>query len=417
MNINLLNGLRWPLRLGTWLTVAAVGVGCCRGDDASPAGNATPQPTFLQSLFGGGGNGRRTIDETAPKPAADPNDDPVRLDSPGKPDVKLYVAVAHLDEEKGQMAEAQQQYKKGLEDSPEDLRALLGYAQLKDRLGEPNEAMKLYQRAIKAHPKEGAAYNNLAIHYAQQAMYRESLAAFQRAIVLRPTEVRYRNNAATVLVKLNRFQDAFVQLSAVHKPAIAHYNLGVLMAKNGQPQPAVAQFSIALDINPLLLPARQWIERLGAVPPPAPPTAAEEPRHCRPQCPRFRPLAASRGTKQRRDRRHPGAGVASLAAAPRARADRGVAGRRWAQQPPLLADAGLAGASAIARRRRSATSSVGLRGPDGDLGIAAERRFLGRRRLGARPAAADGSVSERLVLDSTAVWRVVPLHTAAFSFP
>ena len=188
------------------------------------------------------------------------------------------MAVARLDEEKGQLAEAQTQYKKGLEDSPEDLRALLGYAQLKDRLGEPNEARKLYQRAIKAHPKNGAVYNNLAIHYAQQGMYRESLAAFQRAIVLRPAEVRYRNNAATVLVKLNRFQDAFVQLLAIHKPAMAHYNLGVLMAKNGQPQPAVAQFSLALDINPSLFPARQWLDRLGAVPPASPPMTAEEPR-------------------------------------------------------------------------------------------------------------------------------------------
>ena len=203
-----------------------------------------------------GGGDKRTLEATAPKPAASPSDDPVSLQGKGKPDVKLYVALAHLAEEKGQLAEAQQQYKLGLEESPDDLRALLGYVRLKDRLGEPNAAMKFYQWAIKAQPKEAAVYNNLAIHYATQSMYRESLAAFQRAIGLRPKEIRYRNNVATVLVQLNRPQDAFVQLLAVHERATAHYNLGVLMAKNGQPQPAAEQFSIALQWNPSRPPAR-----------------------------------------------------------------------------------------------------------------------------------------------------------------
>ena len=268
---------QWPLRLGAWLAVAALGAPCCRADDASSAGGAAPQPSFFQSLFGGGT--KRTVEQTAPKPAAAPSDDPLSLQSTGKPDVKLYVAMARLLEEKGQLAEAEKQYQKGLEDSPQDLKALLLYAQLKDRLGEPNEATKLYQRAIHAHPKEGAVYNNLAIHYARQSMYRESLAAFQKAIVLQPKNVRYRNNAAVVLVQLNRSQDAFFQLCAVHDPAMAHYNLGVLLAKNGQPQPAVQQFSLALHVNPSLLPARQWLERLGAIPrASAPRMAADDPR-------------------------------------------------------------------------------------------------------------------------------------------
>ena len=329
MNNSLHRGTRWPLWFGTWWAAVAIGVGCCWADDASPAGKFHPPADLLPIaffVFGGGGSGKRTLEENAPKPAAGPSDDPISLQGTGKPDVKLYVAMARLVEEKGQLAEAQQQYQKGLEDSPQDLRALLGYAQLKDRLGEPNEAMKLYQRAIHAHAKEGAVYNNLAIHYAMQSMYRESLAAFQHAIVLRPAEVRYRNNVAMILVKLNRRQDAFVQLCAVHKPAMAHYNLGVLMAKNGQAQPAVEQFYIALDINPSLLPARQWLERLGAIPPTSsPPMAAEEPRS-RPQRSLFGPIGASYGTKQRRDRLQPRADVGSLAAAAPAVADWSVRG-------------------------------------------------------------------------------------------
>ena len=341
---------QWPLRLGTWLAVVAIGVGCCRADDASPPGNSASQPSFFQSLSSMmGGGDKRTLEATAPKPAASPSDDPVSLQGKGKPDVKLYVALAHLAEEKGQLAEAQQQYKLGLEESPDDLRALLGYARLKDRLGEPNAAMKFYQRAIKAQPKEAAVYNNLAIHYATQSMYRESLAAFQRAIGLRPKEIRYRNNVATVLVQLNRPQDAFVQLCAVHERATAHYNLGVLMAKNGQPQPAAEQFSIALQWNPSLLPARQWLEHLGDDAVNILPTdGGRRASRSRPQRPRLGPIAPSHRTKQRGDRLQPGADIANLAAPARDIAVRGVAGDRRAQRRPQLPAATAGEASALA---------------------------------------------------------------------
>ena len=341
-----------------------------------------------------GGGDKRTLEATAPKPAASPSDDPVSLQGKGKPDVKLYVALAHLAEEKGQLAEAQQQYKLGLEESPDDLRALLGYARLKDRLGEPNAAMKFYQWAIKAQPKEAAVYNNLAIHYATQSMYRESLAAFQRAIGLRPKEIRYRNNVATVLVQLNRPQDAFVQLCAVHERATAHYNLGVLMAKK---RSAAAGRGAILH-----RPAMEPVAAAGAAMDRAsgddavnilPTDGGRRASRSRPQRPRLGPIAPSHRTKQRGDRLQPGADIANLAAPARDIAVRGVAGDRRAQRRPQLPAATAGEASALAGCRGCATTSAGLRGANDDLGIATECRFSRRScRRAASPSPADRSV-------------------------
>ena len=139
---------------------------------------------------------------------------------------------------------------------------LLAYAILKDKRAQNEEALKLYQKAIKADPKDASVYNNLAIHYARLRMFREAVGTLQHAIKLQPKEVKYRNNLATVLVQMNMPQEAFVQLLAVHDEAVAHYNLGFLMVKNRQPQQALQQFQLALRVNPSMVTARQWMDRL-----------------------------------------------------------------------------------------------------------------------------------------------------------
>ena len=192
--------------------------------------------------------------------------DPVSLFTKANPGVELYVAVARLYEENGRLAEAEQQYKKGLQAAPDDLRALLGYARLKDRLGQTDEALNLYRRAVKAHPDEPSVYNNLAVHYAHQGLLTHSVTAMQRAIHLRPRDAKYRDNIATALIQLGRPQEAFAHLCVAHDEASAHYDLGFLMVRIGQRQAAAHQFTIALAMNPSLVPARQWLDRLSGRP-------------------------------------------------------------------------------------------------------------------------------------------------------
>jgi tetratricopeptide (TPR) repeat protein len=243
------------------------------------SGSSAGQPSFFQSLTS------PFRQSPAPKSDDRPADDPVSLQSKGKPGIELYVAVARLDEEQGNFAEAEAQYRRALQQAPNDLRPLLGYARLQDRLGRTEEALKLYQRAAHAHPQEPPVFNNMAIHYARRGALREAIGAMDRAIQLRPYEPRYRDNMAMLLVEADRPQEALFHMQAVHGEAVAHYNLGYLLNKKGRTAAAAQEFAIALRLNPGLTAAHQWLDRLGAphgpgAEPPrfGPPAAPEEPR-------------------------------------------------------------------------------------------------------------------------------------------
>ena len=214
-----------------------------------------------------------------PKPAVKPSDDPVSLQSKGKPGIDLYVSVARLYEESGRFEEAEAQYKRALKESPKDLRVLLGYARLKDRMKDPQESLKIYQRAAQAHPQEPSVFNNMAVHYARGGMLRDAAGALDKAVQLRPKEPKYRNNMATLLVELGQPQQALEQLQAVYDDSVAHYNLGYLLNKKGQRQAAAQEFATALRINPSMAPAQQWLERLNTTAARNAPPATYDPRY------------------------------------------------------------------------------------------------------------------------------------------
>jgi tetratricopeptide (TPR) repeat protein len=167
------------------------------------------------------------------------------------------------------LRQAEQQYQAALKDKPDHLAALLGYAQLKERAGNPEEALQLYQRAVKSHPQEASVHNNIGLCYARQNRLDEALAAMSRAIQMEPKNRLYRNNIATVLVDQGRIREAFDHLREAHGDAAAHYNLGYLLNKKGQTQPAMEQFALALKADPSLDAARRWVDYLQATTAPA----------------------------------------------------------------------------------------------------------------------------------------------------
>ncbi len=227
--------------------------------------------TFAQSEFTSGPSFGQSVSESfhkmgeavTPTPAPKQTDDPISLKTESKPSVDLYVAVARLYEESNNLPAAEEEFKKALKLSATDLRVLLGYAKLKDRMNQPQEAIKFYQQAERKHPKEPTVFNNLAIHFAQRDMFREAIAAEQRAVELLPTEPRYHNNLATLFVEVGRTKEAYEQFRAVpYDEPTAHYNLAFVLNKKGLKAAAIQEFTIALQMNPGMAPARQWVERL-----------------------------------------------------------------------------------------------------------------------------------------------------------
>lgn len=178
------------------------------------------------------------------------------------PDADFYVDAGNMCAKDNDPENARINYHKALEMKPHHLGALLGLARLFDRQGQLDRASEHYLEATKHHPSEAAAYNDLGLCYARQAKYDEAVQALSRATELQPDRALYRNNIATVFVVQGRIDEALAQLTDAHGAAVAHYNVGYLLNKRGQTRQALEQFSLALQADPSMTSAQEWIDSL-----------------------------------------------------------------------------------------------------------------------------------------------------------
>lgn len=177
-------------------------------------------------------------------------------------DANFHVTLAQLQERTKNWAGAKEQYDKALKLDPNHLAALLGYGHMYDQQQKHNEALAWYLKACKRHPNEAAAFNDLGLCYSQLNRMSDAVMALEKATTLQPTKKLYRNNLATLLVKMNRPDEAYQQLTAVHPPAVAHYNIGYLLTQQNQRQLAYQYFCDALADDPNLAEAREWRDLL-----------------------------------------------------------------------------------------------------------------------------------------------------------
>jgi tetratricopeptide (TPR) repeat protein len=176
---------------------------------------------------------------------------------------QLCVRCAQLHERSGNHAAAAEQYQRALQADPNHLDALLGYARMNDRLGRAQQALPLYEEAARKHAASATAHNDWAICLTNSGKPDAAVAVMTKAVNLQPANPLYRNNLATILVRLNRGGDALQHLSAVHPPAVAHYNLGYLFRRAGNTDAARQHFAQAVQADPSFAPAKHYLAELG----------------------------------------------------------------------------------------------------------------------------------------------------------
>jgi Tfp pilus assembly protein PilF len=179
---------------------------------------------------------------------------------------ELYVGLAQVSHRSGNVAQARQLYQKALSKDPNHLDALLGAARMEDREGRFDVALMLYQRAAAAHPTNATALNDLALCHARRGELGAAQHIIDQAVRLEPQKPLYRNNAAKVLVEMNSLDPAMNHLAAVHPPAVANYNMAVLLAERGRQGEAGQYLSQALAIDPQMEPARLMLTQHMAPP-------------------------------------------------------------------------------------------------------------------------------------------------------
>lgn len=147
---------------------------------------------------------------------------------------------------------------------PKHLDALLGAARLEDREGRLDVAQMLYERAAKAHPQSATSQNDLALCYARRGDLPTAARVLDQAVRLEPRKALYRNNSAKVLVEMNQVKPAMDHLMAVHTPAVANYNMAVMLNDRGRSAEAVPFLSQAILLDPSMQPAHEMLAQLTA---------------------------------------------------------------------------------------------------------------------------------------------------------
>jgi Flp pilus assembly protein TadD len=248
--------------LGTALAIALplLPTGCV--SQSTPYGTANKSWT---SRFSGAMKDGADKAVSAITPKSAPPDDPISLSNkPKKKSPELYVAMGLAQERGSKTAEAEKMYKKALEIAPNDAAALLAYGHLLDRRGELAEATKQYKKCCKAHPDNAAAFNDLGLCLHRQGQLPESATALREAVRLQPERKLYTNNLATVLVEQGRRDEAFKVLASAHGTAAAHYNVGYLLQQQGDKRSALEQFQMAVNTDPSMTAAQEWVNKLSA---------------------------------------------------------------------------------------------------------------------------------------------------------
>jgi tetratricopeptide (TPR) repeat protein len=255
-------------------TSAAFAAGCA-SQQTWPANQAPSWSEKLGSTLKSGTS--KVTSLVTPKTVPlDPDSKPPKPPGPG-----VHVAAAKMHMDMGNLAEAEGQYKKALKLDSGHLDALLGYARLEDSRNNFQAAKKHYQKAIKKHPNSAIAHNDLGLCYHRNGLLKEAEESLTKAVELEPGQKLYRNNLAAVLVDQGKAQQAQSQLITAHGPGIGNYNLGYLLAQRPDKAAALPYFHQALQADPSLEPARQWIAQLSpqqAMPPMMqPPVYAQQP--------------------------------------------------------------------------------------------------------------------------------------------
>jgi Tfp pilus assembly protein PilF len=181
-----------------------------------------------------------------------------------KPRPRVYVAMAEMHEDLGNVAEAETQLRKALALDKNHLGALLAYARLEDRQRNFQSAEQYYQRALKKHSKNALVHNHMGLCYHRHGKLPEAASALSKAVELQPDEKLYRDNLAAALVDQGNIPQALAQLQMAHGQPVGHYNLAYLLVQKRDHAAALHHFQQATQLDPSFTEAQQWVAQLSA---------------------------------------------------------------------------------------------------------------------------------------------------------
>ena len=176
---------------------------------------------------------------------------------------EVYVMTGQLHESKGDYAKAIDSYSKALEAEPQNLSALLSTARLYSRQNKKDEATSFYNKAIAVAPGNAEIYSELGLLIAGSGNLNSAKENLQKAVNLDPKNSGYRSSLAGIHLDMGNAEAALDELTQVHQPAMANYQLAYLHFTRKNIPATQEYLSKALTIDPNLQPARDLLASIG----------------------------------------------------------------------------------------------------------------------------------------------------------
>ncbi len=168
--------------------------------------------------------------------------------------IEQAMEVARGHHQAGRLAEAEEIYRRVLDQVPDHAGALHLLGVVAAQTGHLDAAIDLIGRAIAVNPAVAEYHNSLGEAYRQSGQRDRAVACLSHAIGLMPDYADAHNNLGNTLKDLGRLDEAIAayRRAIELKPggAEAQNNLGVALDRAGRPDEAIAAYRRAIDLKP-----------------------------------------------------------------------------------------------------------------------------------------------------------------------
>ncbi len=182
-----------------------------------------------------------------------------------KPAAPMYYHLGLVQQMRGDLAAAAENYRHALTLNPRDANALGNLGAVLQMQGNLDAAIASYRQVIALNPNDAAALGNLGVALERLGDTAAAVSNFRRALALTPNDAAVLNNLGNALREQEHLTEAIecLRKALALKPdyAEAHSNLGNALQDSGALDEALACFHRALALRPNYIDAH-WNEAL-----------------------------------------------------------------------------------------------------------------------------------------------------------
>ena len=169
-------------------------------------------------------------------------------------DAGVYVILAGVQMQSGQLNEAEESARKALELSPDDPQALIQLSSILDRTGKHEASEKALRELLKREPDNATALNNLGYFMVERGVgYQEALKLIEQAVAIDPTQGSFLDSLGWLHFKLGNIEKArqYLEKAAVYsrRNSTIHEHLGDVLREAGRLAEARKQWEKALEYS------------------------------------------------------------------------------------------------------------------------------------------------------------------------